>query len=102
MTQFTDPLNVNRMNAKGVNSVTLHRERVERLRRQKLMTVSELAARVGCSGRTIWAARTGRPVSFAIARAIAGALGVRASEIVQSLEEVGGASERETVAVGAA
>jgi len=57
-------------------TVRLDAQAVERLRVERLMGISELTRLTRVSERTIFGARAGRPVSFAVAKAIARALRV--------------------------
>jgi len=83
-------------------NISVNVEAVNGLRVRAVWTWSELAMKAGISPATRSKLRSGRPLSVRTIRAVAKALDVRASEIVQLPKEAGRASEREPNAVGAA
>jgi len=71
------------------NAVTLNTDAVETARRAALLTVGDLQRRARLSQKTVWLARTGRPIGLVSARAIARALHVHLVSLVAIADENG-------------
>lgn len=57
---------------------------VRQAERERLLSCAELCECAGCSGKSLWLFRTGRPVGVAVARRIAAAFGVPLSTTLAS------------------
>ncbi len=76
------------------NSVSLDRGAVEQARRQALLTVGGLQVRTRLSQKTVWLARTGKPVGLAAAKKLAKALRVPLRRLLLASMDGGGAEAR--------